>query len=153
EAFALWIIGFNDFATGDLHEARKKFEASMELARSAGDTLQISRTLTGLAEVARAGGDFSRALHLVEEVLALHRARGDISGTATDLTNLSMTTISLGRLDRARTCLIESIELGDKLGRKGHRIGELCCAAGLAMSRSEWERAARFLGAMQAICE
>src|SRR5262249_51652751 len=94
-----------------------------------------------------------KALHLCEETLALHRNRGDISGMATDLTNLSMTTLRLGLLDRARTYLTESIELGDRLERKGHRIAELFCAAGLATSRSEWQRAAHFLGAMQAICE
>jgi len=153
EAMAHWIIGFTNLAGGLHAEARASFERSLALSRSTQNSRQLTRTLIGLAELARTEGDLDRALQLNEEIFVLHRERGDLGGMAVDLANLTMTTLDLGLATRARAYLVQAIELADRLGRDRQRIAPLFCAAGLAVSQRHWTQAARFIGAMQGICE
>ena len=152
-AFALWIIGFDHFALGRRHEARATFEQSLDLSRATHNARQAARALTGLAELARAEGDLNRALQLNEEVLGLHRERGDTSGMVIHLNNLTMSALGLAQIARAADYLHTGVALADSLGGNRPRIAQLFCAAGLAAALRDWPRAARSLGAAQAICE
>jgi len=152
-AFALWVIGFAHLACGHLREARTMFEQSLELSRGGRNALQATRPLIGLAELARAEGDLGRARELNEEVLALNRERGDISGIVMALGNLTMIALGLQEVERAADHLRAAIVLADTHDRDRLGIAPLFCAAGLAAAQGDWQRAARFLGAMRSAIE
>ena len=152
-AYALWIIGFAHFACGRPHEARPMFEQSLELSRARRNARQTTRTLNGLAELARAEGDLGRARQLNEEVLAFDRERGDTSGMVMVLGNLTMIALGLHDVASAADHLRVAVALADTHGSDRLRIAPLFCAAGLAAAQGDWLRSARFLGAMRSVIE
>ena len=113
----------------------------------------LSKALTGLAELHRAEGELDKAQPLYEEALALSRERGDGGGISVNLVNLASTSISLGLGDRARGMVREGFAIAEEIGSKRAGVAGLECTVGLAAFFSAWECAARLYGATEALSE
>lgn len=152
-AEALRLKGHTALALGDRAAARDHFKASLTKSRQLKDQVQICRALNGLGELHRAEGELEDAKSLYEEALALSTARGDRGSRSTHLVNLAWTLIGLGEEKRVRTMLLEALAVAEDLGSKRISVTQLDCTTGLAAAAGDWERAAQFHGATEALSE
>ena len=153
QGYAMWIIGFCEFACGHSLEARARFERSLELARAEHDVRQIPRVLIGLAEIERTAGNLNRALELNEEVLAIHRQESNLLSALPPLANLATIALELGQNRKARDYLMQAVAVADRSEHTQARISQLSCAAGLAAANQDLQRSGRLLGAMNTLAE
>jgi predicted ATPase/DNA-binding XRE family transcriptional regulator len=150
-AFALDGLGAQATSRGDYDRASAFSEQSLTLSREIGDDWLSGITLINLGELARLCGDDARATRLYEESLALLRRVGDRLFVAIALGDLGQVAHDQRRYDQARAIHQESLELCRKLGSQ--RGIALCLEklAGIAAERGQPERAARLLGAAEAL--
>jgi tetratricopeptide (TPR) repeat protein len=116
-----------------------------------GNKRQLSRALSGLADLHVAEAKLDEARALYDEALALDRERGDLAIVGIDLSNLAMTSISLGLGDRARGLVREGLAIAEEIESKRVGVAQVVCSAGLAASLSEWKCAGCLYGATEAL--
>ncbi len=128
--------------------ARAHMEQALALARQCGDDAALIGPIAGsLAEVERVEGRLQIAVPLYEEALRCARRIGDRLRVMIALNNLSMVSISLGKVAPVRDMLLESLAISDELGSRRGRLVVMEVCAGLAAFRDEPLLAARFDGA------
>ena len=88
-----------------------------------------------------------------EDALTLARELGDRESIAIALLNLAMVSIARGFGERAPALMLEVSAIVDEIGSKPLAQSVLEVCAGLAAFGEEWERAARFYGAVEAQSE
>ena len=98
----------------------------------------------------RTGSPLEAAAPRYENVLALAHELGDRELIAIALLNLAMVAVDRHSADRARTMLLEVVQIAEETGaqRLGQSTLDVC--AGLASLNMEYEFAARFYGAADA---
>jgi hypothetical protein len=84
---------------------------------------------------------------LYDESVALAREAGDRDSVAVTLQNSARALVALDRGDRARTLLLESLEIAAEIGATRTLLCVLDVCIMLAAQRMEWEHAARFFAA------
>ena len=141
---ALSRLGFVRLGLHDRHAARACLEEALVLARTVADgAALISLATTALAEQERIEGHLDVAARLYKESLAHARVLGDRLRTMIVLNNLSMVAVATGDEPRARTLMIESLDISDELGSKRGRLVVMEVCAGLAAHLEDWQLAAR----------
>jgi non-specific serine/threonine protein kinase len=136
---------------GDYEQAIAYYQEGLALDRELGDTRRMAITLNNMGTVAGSRGDAARAAQFFEESLALRRALGDRRGVALALKNLGCAYFLQGNHRRAETLLAESLRLFHELeNQQGvafclETLGEVAAAA------DQPARAARLLGAAEAL--
>jgi tetratricopeptide (TPR) repeat protein len=150
-AFALDGLGAQATSQGDYDRASAFSEQSLALSREIGDDWLSGITLINMGELARLRGEDTRATRLYEESLALLRRVGDRLFVAIALDDLGQVAQDQRRYDQARSIHAESLELCRELGSQ--RSIALCLEklAGVAGAQGQPERAARLLGAAEAL--
>jgi tetratricopeptide (TPR) repeat protein len=146
---ALHWIGADCIAQGDRAAARRHLEESLSLARDVGDKAGISNTVNTLAELHYLQGDLDVAEPLYEEGLTLQRERGNSGSITIALFNLAKVSVGRGSGDRARRLLLEALPLVEAIGSKWFDRDLLEATTCLGAFLEDWERAARFYGALQ----
>jgi tetratricopeptide (TPR) repeat protein len=114
-----------------------------------GDKAGISNAANSLAELHYLEGDLDVAEPLYEENLTLQRERGNSGAITIALFNLAKVSVGRGSGDRARRLLLEALPIVEAIGSKWMGQDLLEAATALAAFLEEWERAARFYGALQ----
>jgi hypothetical protein len=117
------------------------------VSRTIGPNFGLVGALHGLAEVHRALGNPSAARLCYEESIGVARAMCDPRATAVPLCNLARLLVGVGQLDRARTVLIESLELAAAAGLQGLGEQALDVTAALCEAMGDAANTARFSGA------
>ncbi|HEY8287582.1 MAG TPA: tetratricopeptide repeat protein [Chloroflexota bacterium] len=138
---------------GDYALAGTLLEESLALRRSLGDSRGVAISLNNLGLVAYCQSDYMRASTLLEESLALRQSLGDTRGIANSLGNLGRVAIGLRDYQPGVVLYQQSLALRRD---QGDRRGIVECLEGLALvavKRQETERAARLLGAAEALRE
>jgi len=138
---------------GESEAARRYLEEAIALARAQGDRRELAGAINALAQVHRIEGDLETAQPLYEQVVTLARELGDREITAVGLLNLAMVSLGRNSSERARLILIEALAIADETGSRpaAQSVLEVCSA--LAAQRRQWEQAARFYGAAEALIE
>jgi predicted ATPase len=136
---------------GDLVAARMHLEDAVALDRQLGNRRELAAASSALASLHRMEGRLADAEPLYESALTLARELGDREYIAGSLFNLAMA--SMGRRSASRTCslLTEALGIAGEIGSKPALQSALEVCAGLAASQADWQRAARFFGAAQAL--
>ena len=147
---ALEVLGLAAAGLGNTAAARRRFQEALALSRALRDSKRVASSLTGLAELHRAAGELTEAKSLYEEALALAREQQDGGAISLNLANLAMTSISLGLGERACAMVREGLAIAEQTGSKENAMTHVDCAAALAASFGDWQRAARFCGAAEA---
>ena len=138
---------------GDYALAGTLLEESLALRRTLGDSRGVAISLNNLGLVAYCQSDYSRAGVLLEESLALRRSLGDTRSIANSLGNLGRVAIGLRDYRQGVDLYQQSLALRRD---QGDRRGIVECLEGLALiavMRQEADRAARLLGAAEALRE
>jgi len=146
-------LGLASHGQGNADKARGHFEEALALARELGNRRELAAAQNALAQLHRAEGELDAAEPLYQGALAFARELGDRESIAIALLNLVMVSIARGNGDRVRPMLLEVSAIVDEIGSQplGQSVLEVC--AGLGAHQSEWERAARLYGAVEAQTE
>ncbi len=128
-------------------------QASLKVARAAGDQQRTATALHHVVEAIRRQGRYEEALPLYHESLKAQRALGDERGVALELHNLGNVARLTGDTATAEARLRESLELATRL--KSIRVMGYCLLglAHIAGGRGDWARASRLLGASAGLFE
>ena len=128
-------------------------QASLKVARAAGDQQRIAAALHHVVEAIRRQGRYEEAIPLYHESLDAQRALGDERGVALELHNLGNVARLTGDTATAEARLRESLELATRL--KSIRVMGYCLLglAHIAGESGDWAGASRLLGASAALFE
>lgn len=155
-AHSIRSLGNMAWTQGDYAAAHTLFEESLKRFGELDDNQGTALALTSLGLVARERRDYVAACALFEESLILQRELGDTNGIAHSLFALGTVAYRHGDDARARGLFEESLELFDKVADLAHLAMTLAMLARLASvggAEGQLERAARLLGAVEALCE
>ena len=150
-AAALQPLGWAYFGQGDQATARRYLDEALAAAEALGEPREIAAATNSLAQLRRVEGNLDAAEPLYEKVLELARQVDDRESIAIGLLNLAM--VAIGRQDneRARQMLVGVLAILDEIGSRYVGQSVLEVSAGLAVLHGEWQRAARFYGAAEAL--
>ncbi len=145
------VIGYITANAGELDAARGLFEEALAIGNELDDRdLQIKESVN-LAHLAQLQGDTARAAELYEQVLAQARDLGIKELVAASLDGLGHIRIAQGDLDTASQFLRESLQLAQGIGRQASVVTVLAGLGRIAAAQGQPARAARVLGAINAL--
>ncbi len=150
-ALALHVLGNLAQAQGDLEEAVRCFEESLELYREVGDTRGLTRDLGNLGVIALERGDYDRAERLLEEGRALWVQLGDRAAEGDSFTNLSAVALCKGDYDRAAALAEQGLAIQRSLGNQHHAAQNLEYLATASAHQGLFDRAEALYEESQAI--
>jgi predicted ATPase/class 3 adenylate cyclase len=150
-AAALQPLGWAHLGEGDFRTGRRYLEEALALAEELNEPRELAAATTALAQLYRVEGNLDAAEPLYEKVLELARELDDRESIAIGLLNVAM--VAIGRQDdeRARQMLLAVFAILVEIGSRYVGQSVLEVSAGLAVLRREWQRAARFYGAAEAL--
>ena len=132
---------------GELAEARRLYEQSLEIEKALGNQSGIASSLHELGRLAQAQGELAEARRLYEQSLEINKALGNQSGIASSLHQLGRLAQAQGELAEARRLYEQSLEINKALGRQSsiatslHQLGRLAQDQGeLAEARRLYEQ-------------
>ena len=152
-AYLLSNLGFLTTAQGDYVAARSLLEESLAIRRELGDKRGTATSLNNLGLLLYRVGDPVAARALFNEGLAIWREFGDKQHIAMALTNLGLVASTQGDYALARSLYEEGLGIRKALGDKQGMAYTLEGFAGLAVAQGHGIRAARLLGAVEALRE
>jgi non-specific serine/threonine protein kinase len=150
--YALLMLGFTAVERGARDEGERLLTASVEALERGDDRWGMARPLNNLGELARMRGELDRAERLHSQALAIVRATNDLVSQPNMLCGLGHVQLRRGHADAARAVGREAIEISETLGNVLGTVSALELL-GLADVDDDPERAARLLGAAQALRE
>ena len=148
---ALGLLGRLLLARGQLAEATEAFDESLTLGRRLRDIQWVGSLLHQLGSLALTSGDYERARQLLQESASLEREQSDRYALARVLGDLGLATTRRGEREEAFALLRESIGLFQELGNAVGIGQSLQHLAELAAMGGHSQRAARLLGAADAV--
>jgi non-specific serine/threonine protein kinase len=151
-AWALLFLGAH-YAGGlsEIKEGRALSEEALALFRAQDNKHGIIRALNQKAELARLDGDYDRAGKAYEECLALCREFGDKQREAFTLSNSAFVAQHQGNYEQAESRIKKALVLSRGLKTKYPLAMDLASLSGPVAARGDPERAARLLGASDAL--
>jgi predicted ATPase/DNA-binding winged helix-turn-helix (wHTH) protein len=135
---------------GDGASAQRYLEDSLALAREMGSNALVALAYTGLGEMHCAARNLESAQSNFEEALLLHRKQENSSGVALVSLGLARVLILRGKPDRARTLLLDAINVSSATNSNWEARAALDVLAGLGALTGDWLFAARMRGAADA---
>jgi tetratricopeptide (TPR) repeat protein len=152
-AAVLNALGLASFGQGNRAAARVYCEEALEIAERSANKRQIASASNALAQLFRWEGDLDRAEPGYERVVALARELEDGEITALGLLNLAMVAIARRSAERAAALLREVFAIVEETALRRIVQSALDVSVGLACLRREWERAAKYWGASEALTD
>jgi predicted ATPase/class 3 adenylate cyclase len=133
--------------------ARARVEAATEAARRSGNPATIAFAALARAEITSYIADLAEARPWFDQAIAQYRAIGDHRFEVIALSDLAHALRRGGAIDEAEVLYRSTIREWLHLGNRGALANQLECLAYLAVARGEGPRAARLLGAAEALRE
>jgi tetratricopeptide (TPR) repeat protein len=146
-------LAYLSFCQGEIEQSRKLYEACLDVRRQLGDRASIALTLNNLAFLVLEQGDAARSRALFEEGLTYWRGLQDQRGMVFTLRGLGGAVCREGRYTEAGALFAESLHLARRLGMRKHTAEALEGLASVALGMGQPDRAARILGASDALRE
>jgi len=153
EGLALGIHGFAALQLGELDQASRLLEESLDIFRELRDAWAAAHVLNHLAVVPLRQDDYPQAVGFAEEALALTRLTGDRFAANISLNLLAQAAWASGEHRLAERYLREALAVAHEIRAW---MDAAYCVQGLAAAageRDEQQRAARMLGAADAMLE
>jgi predicted ATPase/DNA-binding SARP family transcriptional activator len=149
--YPLAALGRNLLGSGDLARARALFEEALEISRETGQVHRTIDYLADLAAIARCERAFETARSLYEESLVVWREQGRTERPFHMLVGLGDLSWESGDLAAAHAFYQEALTLRRRTPHKECLAECLEGLAGVAAGQGREERAARLLGAAEAL--
>jgi predicted ATPase/DNA-binding SARP family transcriptional activator len=141
------------YSEGNFAVAHAFHEESLAIRRELGDRGGFASELHSLGDEALDQGDYGAARSHFEESLAIRKELGNRRGMAHAVRSLGRVACRQGDYGAARSLYQESLAIHRELGDKSGLARLLADFAGLAAGQRQAQRAARLLGAAEALCE
>ncbi len=138
---------------GDFQRAATLYEEALSFRNELGATAIMALVLNSLATLTMAKADLPKAASLLKESLAVNREIGNRRGTAVATGNLGTVALRLGHYAEAGPLLRDALALRWELGDKRGIVSELMELGVLLGAQRQSVRAARLLGAAEALGE
>lgn len=142
-----------EWAAGNAAGAIELLDEVLRDARAAGDEWVEAQALNILGMLIGTSGDLERGLQLEEESLRLIRKVGDWFAEPYALVSLARLWLDRGNLEQARTAARDGCEGFARTGDPWGLASALVTAAGVALRGRDAGRAARLLGAAEALLD
>lgn len=152
-AHALLNLGVVEEKQGHDERAASLYEEALALFRFLGDRPGIANALIDLGDAEFRLGDHARSAALTEEALAISTRLGDAVFIALSLANAGQLALEQNDLARAWPLYHESLSHAASVGNLWLVADALAGLAGVATLSGDPGRAARWLGAAQAVCD
>ena len=152
-AAVLQPLGMACLGQGDAHTARGHLAEALALAEGLGNQRETAAAMNALAQLDRMTGNADAAEALYEKVLGIARELRDRELVAIALLNLAMVAVERSSMARAQRLLVEVHTISQEIGSRAAGQALLDVCAGLATRLREWDGAARFYGAAEALAE
>lgn len=143
-------LGMVAYHQHDYQSARALFEEALKLCREHGNKEGTLDTTSRLGDLMRLAGDYTKAAQFYEESLALSQELRSSLGIASAKHKLGYVAKASGNPKRAKSLFLESLSIQDEAGNKQ---GIIECLAGLAGVAADSEKAAKLLGAVEALLD
>ena len=152
EAHALLVLSFAALQLDDLAQAARALAEALRGFREHEDDWGSAHSLNHLAILSLKRGEYARATGYAEEALAVTRRSGDRLGANVALYTLARAALASDDHGRAARYFLEALVLASEAADK---TNSAYCIQGLAAAgaRGEPRRAARLLGAAEALLE
>ena len=134
-------------------ESIPQLEEAVELFEEVGDREAADKARDDIPYFRALAGEPEGALPLVEEALTRARERRDTFGLMDHLARVAEVNRMVGRVDRARTALIEALDIVDRHDIEDAGTAFLHLLSSLEVSSGRAEAGMRLYGAAQAIAE
>jgi non-specific serine/threonine protein kinase len=128
-------------------------EEGLGLFRGKGDRTGITLALNALGELARLDGDYERAGTAYQEAIDIAHEEGNTMYAAIALSNLSYVAYHQGDYEQAAAIIREVIARLLELENTRHLPHDLALMAGPVAAQGNPQKAARLLGASEALLE
>jgi non-specific serine/threonine protein kinase len=149
-ARALWLLGTNALAVGDIAQAQASIDEGITVARAAGERAAEALHLRLSGMLQRTCGEPERAVPFFDASIALWRTLGARDELCNDLGELALAVGHQGDLARARELWAELLPLAYEIGEAWQVAMYLEGQAELALMDGRADLAARLLGAADA---
>jgi predicted ATPase/DNA-binding winged helix-turn-helix (wHTH) protein len=150
---ALQILGLARVGEGQIDAARAHLEEALSIAERMRDVNETASAANGLAQCERMLGNLDRAEDLYQKAMTMAAQAGNNNSVLITLLNLAMVAIERASSARARAMLVEAISMAEFGRSRAMMQSALECCSGLAVLLEDWERAAAFYGAAEAMAE
>jgi tetratricopeptide (TPR) repeat protein len=134
---------------GQHDRARQVHAQAVGLAEELGNRRQLAAALNALAQSHRADHELAVADAMYARVLAIARELDDTESIAIALLNRAMVAITSGEQAAARALLQEVEAIAARIRSEPVEQGLFDACAGLCAGLGEWQRCARWFGAVQ----
>lgn len=135
-------------------QARQQSQEALVILRELADKPGMAYAYHVLGEVVRLNGDYATATQMFEAALALCKETGEVGRRIMLLQNLGFVAYRVGHYERAGALFSEFVQLNHGLfGTMYSTLCGLCCLAGPLSKSGQAEKAARLLGASQALLD
>lgn len=135
----------------DIKEARWLCREALTITEGTDDRTGRSNALHVLGVAAQMAGDFAEAKELMSKRVALARDTGNLATVSSEAGNLSMVERQLGNLDEAESLAREALDIDHKRGDEWAMPYKISGLAAVATDRGDFERAAKLVGAAEAM--
>lgn len=152
-AESLHMLGHAIAGLGDDGQAHLLYEESVAKFREIGAKLILTYPLTDLGREAHGKGDFAKARSIFEENVMILREFGNTQGIAINHMEIGFVDLAVGDHAKARSQLDKSLTLLRELGDKKFTAECLEGLAGVNCLQGQTTRAARLVGAAEALRE
>lgn len=150
-ATALNNLGAMRREQGDKAGASVAYSESLTLFRRLKYRSRVALVLYNSGELAYDEGELPRAMSLLEASLLMYQSLKDAWGMAINEDMLGRVATALGRYEQAVTHYLTSLRLWRDLGNRRRTALALEGLAGVALAQADGKRAARLLGAAEAL--
>ncbi len=137
----------------DLELAREYASQSTKILKEHGNQWGYSIVLLGIGLVAKYKGDFKFSRENFGNILPLYQKMGDIHRVNMIQSEFAHMDRYEGHMDKAEQAYRETIPVWQRLGHRAAVANQLECLAFIAIAHEQGERAARLLGAAEALRE
>jgi DNA-binding CsgD family transcriptional regulator/tetratricopeptide (TPR) repeat protein len=141
------------WGSGDPEQARAFYEEGLAVSRKLGSASILRSCLNSVALTYLLQRDLEPAAALAEEATALSRDAGDRTLLPLPLHNLGWVALLRGDLERAEVLHKESLALSGEMGGSWGTLAFLEALACTAGAKGEAQKAARLIGAAEALRE
>ena len=152
-ATALVLRGLAALSLGETDGAEAPLQRGLSMFRELDDGWGVANALLGLAQAAMARGDGAAAASLLSEAQSFSRAAGDWFTLSANLSVQALASRLRGEDEQAADKLRECVDLAAGLRDAWTVVLGISGLAGVAASQDRPERAARLLGAVEALNE
>ncbi|HLW58290.1 MAG TPA: tetratricopeptide repeat protein [bacterium] len=151
--WSLHCLGMETLNRGYVARAKGLLGESLSIVQEVGNTYTLAYLYHNLGIVAERQGDYKRAAELLEKALTITRLVGDKGHTPGVQCSMAKVLLCQGDQERAGALYRESLILRREIGDRPRFAESLEGLAGLAGAQGHHERAARILGAAEALRE